>query len=67
MNDINDIGDRPIMPFGIHSGDYIEDLPKKYLLWLMNQEWFEEKFLKYYIFIDELLERRENEEHKHEI
>lgn len=32
------------MPFGKHKGEDIEDLDDNYLNWLMEQEWFIEKY-----------------------
>lgn len=33
-----------IIPFGKHSGKGIEDVPVSYLEWLLEQDWFCEKF-----------------------
>jgi len=33
-----------IMPFGKHKGEGIEDVPSSYLEWLLEQEWFCDKF-----------------------
>lgn len=36
--------DKPL-PFGKYKGELIADLPNGYLEWLLDQEWFEEKFV----------------------
>jgi len=37
-------GKRMEMPFGKYQGKEIEDIPSDYLRWLMDQDWFGEKF-----------------------
>ena len=32
------------LPFGKHKGEGIEDVPLNYLEWLMEQDWFLEKY-----------------------
>ena len=40
-----EIGNRNVlMPFGEHNGEKVVDLPTRYLKYLMDQDWFPEKF-----------------------
>ncbi len=32
--------DESIMPFGVHKGKALADVPDAYFLWLWRQEWF---------------------------
>ena len=34
------------IPFGKHEGEDIEDVETSYLEWLVDQDWFENKFAK---------------------
>ena len=36
--------DHTIIPFGKHKDENISDVPVKYLEWLQNQDWMEDKF-----------------------
>jgi hypothetical protein len=47
------------MPFGKHEGEDIEDIPTSYLRWLLDQEWFPEKYPRGYEYADAELNYRE--------
>jgi len=34
-----------IIPFGTFKNKSIEEVPSKYLLWLVDQDWFNDKFV----------------------
>lgn len=34
----------PIMPFGAFKGKELEDVPSSYFTWLLDQNWFNDKF-----------------------
>ena len=34
-----------IIPFGMFRDKDIEEVPSKYLIWLTNQDWFNDKFV----------------------
>ena len=46
------------MPFGLHMGKEITDIPRSYLNFLLEQDWFEEKFPDLFNEIEEELEIR---------
>ncbi len=52
-------GDPPKMPFGKYKGQDIEDCPKYYLQWLLDQDWFEKSSPTLLPFIEEEVEFRE--------
>ena len=47
------------LPFGKFKGQDIEDVPNSYLNWLLEQEWFENKYKKGYANTKKELEYRE--------
>lgn len=47
------------MPFGEHKGEQIMDIERSYLNWLLEQEWFEEKFSELHEHVKEHLVRRD--------
>lgn len=47
MNKSNTYMDMP-MPFGKHKGELIAVLPNTYIDWLLDQEFFEEKYPKHW-------------------
>jgi len=56
MNHKSDGKPKLIMPFGEHVGEYIDDLiseKPKYINFLMNQQWFEDKFKDIYNHIEQ--------------
>ena len=53
-----------IMGFGKYKLIDIEDVPASYLLWCLEQEWFEEKYPKHYEWIRK--RRRKLEEYVQE-
>lgn len=36
------------IPFGKHKGEIVADIPNSYLEWLLDQDFFEEKFSQHY-------------------
>ena len=48
----------PIMPFGVNIGEFVEDLDSDYLNYLINQQWFEDKYKKLYKFVKKELDER---------
>ena len=40
----DELNDRSPMPFGKYKGKPMEEVPDGYLLWLLEQEWLEEKY-----------------------
>jgi len=59
------ISDSYIMPFGKYEGDKIGDVPAKYLLWCLQQDWMKDKYPKVYQYLvneqDTLLEEYEKD------
>jgi uncharacterized protein (DUF3820 family) len=49
-----------IMPFGKHKGLDIEEVETSYLEWLVDQDWFANKFEKGFEAVKEELKYREN-------
>jgi len=48
------------IPFGVHKGELICDIPSDYLYWLLEQEWFSKKFKELVPIVDmELKYRRD--------
>lgn len=39
------------IPFGKHKGELIADLTDSYLDWLLDQDWFAEKFPKHVVMV----------------
>jgi uncharacterized protein (DUF3820 family) len=48
-----------VMPFGVHKGEPLWDLERRYLEWLLEQEFVEEKFPDLYEDIKDHLIRRD--------
>ena len=48
-----------VIPFGIHKGKDIEDVPTKYLDWLKGEKWFKDKFTKECIIVNKELKFRD--------
>lgn len=38
------LNDNDIMPFGVHKGRKLGEIPGAYFAWLMDQKWCEEKY-----------------------
>lgn len=49
-----------IMPFGKFKDEMLMDIPRSYLEWCLEQDWFEEKYPKLYKSVVEQLERRDS-------
>jgi uncharacterized protein (DUF3820 family) len=49
-----------IMSFGKYNGEYIEDVPTDYLIFLSETGWFEEKYPRLFRKAQELIEEYEN-------
>lgn len=47
------------IPFGKHKGELLADIPNSYLEWLLDQEFFEEKFLQHWKMAKKELEYRD--------
>jgi len=48
-----------VIPFGKYIGKDIRELPSNYLTWLMEQDWFEEKFEDLYFSAEEEIKTRD--------
>lgn len=46
------------IPFGKHRGELLADIPNSYLEWLLEQEFFEEKFPEHYTMSKKEMEYR---------
>ena len=47
------------IPFGKHKGELLADIPNSYLEWLLDQEFFEEKFQQHWKMTKKELEYRD--------
>jgi uncharacterized protein (DUF3820 family) len=47
-----------IISFGNYAGEYIEDVPDDYVSWLLEQDWFEEKYPKLFEIAEKLLDEQ---------
>jgi len=68
MSDVNwgdrlesPLGDNDLMSFGKHKGKRMKDVPGKYLCWLLEQDWFEEKWPNIHAYIVNNIETIEEE------
>ncbi len=50
---------KTLIPFGDHIGEYLEDQSIRYLKWLTNQQWFEDKFSDLFKKAEEIIEESE--------
>jgi uncharacterized protein (DUF3820 family) len=48
-----------IIPFGKHRGEDIEEVPSHYLVWLTEQDWFNDQFVQLSNLVVKELEWRE--------
>ena len=48
-----------IIPFGKYRGEEIEDIPSSYLRFLLNEEWFEERFEDLYDEVSDVYDYRD--------
>ena len=48
-----------IIPFGKHEGKTIEEIETNYLIWLLGQEWFKEKFEELFAAVDQEINYRD--------
>lgn len=46
------------IPFGKHKGELLADIPNSYLLWILEQEFYEEKFHEHWSMTKQELEYR---------
>lgn len=47
------MNDESLMPFGKHKDKRLIDVPDSYLLWLLRQDWVEEKYPELWAYLIE--------------
>jgi uncharacterized protein (DUF3820 family) len=51
---------KTIMPFGKYKGEYLDDMPTKYLMWLFETSSIEDRYPGLYKIIEKLLDERDD-------
>jgi uncharacterized protein (DUF3820 family) len=58
---MKELGDSDSITFGTHKGKKLEFVPAHYLLWLLEQEWLEEKYPELFEYISNREQQLEDE------
>jgi uncharacterized protein (DUF3820 family) len=56
--------DQSIMPYGVHKGKKMEDVPAKYLIWLHDNDKCSSEVKAYIVDCMDILKKQEAEENK---